>query len=320
MLANSPTSPPNGRHEDTFFLDASNGWLINARGEVHRTADGGATWQQLAQLTDSGRTIVNRCLAFSSATRGWIGNLNTTAGSILPNPSLFETTDGGRSWANISTRISGATVIGLCGMRVVTPNMVVTVGRWGGPAVFVKTTDGGRTWTSRALEPLVTGIVDVFFFNERDGFAVGGLGVGYSEAEQRASRTVILSTSDGGETWTQRYVSTAVGQWAWKIQFVTDQIGYVTTEGPTPEGVVLKTVDGGATWRPLAVAPGVAFEAVGFVSPDRGWVGAFPTLYSTADGGASWKALDYGTRINRMRVISDSLIYACGDREYRWSR
>src|SRR5262249_56554553 len=111
---------PNGRHEDTFFLDPANGWLINGRGEVHRTEDGGATWTQLAQLTDSGRTIVNRCLGFASTTRGWIGNLNTTAGGILPNASLFETTDGGRPWSNISPRLSGPTVVGPCGMAAAT--------------------------------------------------------------------------------------------------------------------------------------------------------------------------------------------------------
>jgi len=71
-----------------------------------------------------------------------------------------------------------------------------------------------------------------------------------------------------------------VGQWAWKIQFITDRIGYVTTEGPTPEGVVLKTTDGGATW----------------------------------------KALSFGTRVNRMRVLSESLVFASGDRVYRWTR
>src|SRR5687768_18200706 len=37
--------------------------------------------------------------------------------------------------------------------------------------------------------------------------------------------------------------SAGVGQWAWKIQFVTDRVGYVTTEGPAPDGAILKTTD-----------------------------------------------------------------------------
>jgi photosystem II stability/assembly factor-like uncharacterized protein len=317
MLSTSPVSPGSGRHDDLVFLDPDNGWLINTRGEVHRTTDGGATWQPLAQFPN---VIFPRCIGMASPSLGWIGNLNVTAGRIVPDSSLFETDDGGRSWTNISDRITGAPVIGLCGMRVVSPRIAVAVGRWGGPPVFVKTMDGGRSWTSRSLEGLATGLVDVAFLSEQEGFAVGGLGVGFTDAEARASRTVVLATSDGGATWQTRYTSTAVGQWAWKIQFVTDRVGYVTTEGPTPEGVVLKTTDGGVTWRALTVAPGVQFEAVGFVSPDRGWVGAFPTMFATSDGGASWAPLNFGVRVNRMRVLGDGLVFASGDRVYRWTR
>jgi hypothetical protein len=41
VLAGSPTSPAQNRHEDLVFLDASNGWLVNARAEVWGTKDGG---------------------------------------------------------------------------------------------------------------------------------------------------------------------------------------------------------------------------------------------------------------------------------------
>ncbi len=316
-LTGSPLSPGTSRHDDLFFLDASNGWLVNVRGEVHRTQDGGATWQLLSQFPAG--MVFPRCLGFASATRGWVGSLNITAGRLVPDSSLFETQDGGRTWTNVFTRLGGAPVVGLCGLRVLSPSIVAAVGRWCGPPVFVKTTDGGRTWTSRSLAPLVTGVVDLFFLDERNGFAVGGLGVGTSEAEERASRTVILATTDGGESWQTRYLSTGLGQWAWKIQFITDRIGYVTTEGPTPDGVILKTTDGGVTWRAMAVDPGVAFEGLAFVTPERGWVGSFPTLYGTADGGATWRSLAFGIRVNRMRVLSESLVFAAGDRVYRWT-
>jgi photosystem II stability/assembly factor-like uncharacterized protein len=316
VLPASPSSPANSRHEDIVFVDASNGWLVNGRAEVWGTQDGGNTWRQLAQLPGD---VVGRSIAFGSPEKGWVGNLNFTT-TPRENYALWETLDGGRTWSNISTRISGAPVAGLCGMRVLSPSVILAVGRWSGPPVFVKSIDGGSTWTSRSLSPLTSGLVDVFFFNELDGFAVGGLGDGPTEAEQRASRTVILATADGGETWQTRYTSTAVGQRAWKIHFANDRVGYVTTEGATAEGVVVKTTDGGANWRAIPVSSGRSFEGVGFVDADRGWVASGDSLFSTADGGMSWRPLAFGVSINRIRVVNDSLVYACGDRVYRWRR
>jgi photosystem II stability/assembly factor-like uncharacterized protein len=83
--------------------------------------------------------------------------------------------------------------------------------------------------------------------------------------------------------------------------------------------VVLKTVDGGGTWTPLVVSPGTTFQGVAFVDRERGWAGSFPTLFATTDGGASWTPLQFGTRVNRMRVVGSDLVYASGDRVYRWT-
>jgi photosystem II stability/assembly factor-like uncharacterized protein len=317
VLLGSPLSPPQERHDDLIFVDPNNGWLVNVRAEVHATHDGGTTWAHIADLPN---VIFPRSVGFASLSKGWIGNLNLTSGDPVPNSALWETLDGGHTWTNISHRIAGPNVVGLCGMRVLNPNFIVAVGRWNGPPLFVKSTDGGKTWTSRSLSPLVNGLVDVSFLNEREGFAVGALGDGATQATQDAAQTVILATTDGGESWQVRYTSPTSGQRAWKIQFANELVGYVTTEGSHPQGVVLKTTDGGTSWVPLLVSPDQSFEAVGFVDPDHGWVASPDTIYSTADGGATWKPLFFGTNVNRMRVLNDSLVFACGDRVYRWKR
>jgi photosystem II stability/assembly factor-like uncharacterized protein len=312
LLAGSPLAPPNDRHDDIFFLTEALGWLVNIRGDVYRTQDGGVSWSQLARVPPG-----LRCVGFASPERGWAGSLNLTN---MPEPDLglFETTDGGVTWANISTRIRGDFVAGLCGLRVVTPTSIYATGRWNGPAVFVASRDGGRSWSSRNLAPQATGLIDLWFFNEQDGFVVGGQGLGTSEAEQRASRTVILATADGGASWETVYLGDNPGEWAWKIQFVTTSIGFVSMEGPTPAGSVLKTSDGGRSWRRLAVEPGQSFEGVGFVTPERGWLGSGATLHATTDGGATWRRIDFGPRVNRIRALRSDLAYAAGDRVYRW--
>src|SRR5438093_8187592 len=314
LQASSPASPANRRHDDLAFLDEQTGWLVNTRGEVYATTDGGMRCDRLAQLPGD---VFPRCVGFASTGLGWLGNINLTNGP-QPDMALFETQDGGRTWSNISSRIAGAPVVGLCGMRVLSPSVVVAVGRWSGPAVFVKTVDGGRTWTSHGLDALTGGLVDVAFLDDRAGFAVGGFGDGSSEAQQRTSKVVVLATTDGGETWSVRYLGDRPGERGWKIHFVDASTGHVSIEGTDPVGSILRTTDGGLTWQRKPVAAGVSFEGIGFVSPERGWAGSGRTLYRTGDGGATWQALEFAAQVNRIRVVSPRRAFASGDRVYVW--
>jgi len=314
LQESSPASPDNRRHDDIAFLDEQAGWLVNTRGEVYGTTDGGGRWDRLAQFPND---VFPRCVGFASARLGWIGNINFT-GSPRPDMALFETQDGGRTWANVSTRIAGAPVTGLCGMRVLSPSVTVAVGRWSGPAVFVKTVDGGRTWTSRSLDALTGGAVDVAFLDGSTGFAVGGFGDGASDAQQRASRVVVLGTTDGGESWSVRHLGDQPGERGWKVQFVDAATGHVSIEGPGAVGSILRTTDGGATWQRRLVASGVSFEGIGFVTPERGWAGSGRTLYRTGDGGATWQALEFAASVNRIRVVGPRRAFASGDRVYAW--
>lgn len=313
VIQGSPDSGQGARHDDVFFLDPNQGWLINGRGETYRSTDAGRTWTQISKVN-----VFLRTVGFASPQLGWVGNYNFT-NTPVPDMALWETRDGGVTWNNISLRIRGPAVAGLCGLQVINATTVVAVGRWNGPPVFVKSTDAGQSWTSLDFRPLATGMVDVRFLDERLGFVVGGLGVGTPDADQRASRTVVLRTVDGGATWQTVYASTQTGQWAWKIHFVDRQTGYVTTEGPTPQGFILKTVDGGNTWTERMVESGQSFEGVAFITPLKGWIGSFDGLRATDDGGVTWRKLDIGPATNRMRVLSDGRVVGCGQQIYQHS-
>lgn len=311
VLPNSPVSPAQSRHEDVFFLSRTTGWLVNLRGEIHRTQDGGETW--LLQHVDP--TVLFRSVGFADERVGWAGNLNLT-NTPEPLNALYETRDGGGTWTNITSRVAGREPVGICGIWVVDRATVYAAGRWNGPAVFVKSLDGGRSWRAFDLAPLATGLVDVYFFDRERGIVVGGRGVGSSEQEQRASQTVILGTQDGGVSWQVRHLSSAFGEWGWKISFPSRSVGYVATQGPAGSGVVLKTTDGGATWQELVVGAGLGFSGIGFATTQIGWVGGVDA-HETRDGGATWRAVRLGEGLNRFRMAGD-VGYAAGRQAYRF--
>jgi photosystem II stability/assembly factor-like uncharacterized protein len=317
-LANAPLAE--GRFDDVFFINPSVGWIVEVgASKIYKTIDGGESWDEVLDGGDAfGYHVGFRCIGFVDDQLGWSGNLNFHNNPI-PGRSLFETRDGGDTWENISDRITGFDPAGICGLWVVDSQTIYGTGRWNGPPVFVKTIDGGMNWSSEDMRPLVTGLVDVFFFNPDTGFVVGGHGVGSSLEEQRFSKAVILYTEDGGDFWRAVYHGTDDGYWCWKISFPSRKIGYVSTQGDVNPQHVLKTIDGGLTWDEITIGQGSGFSGIGFISDSLGWVAA-DLAHATANGGASWEPVDnIGRRINRFRIYSDTLGYAVGRTVYKYS-
>lgn len=315
-LGAAPVSPGDARHDDLFFLSPDLGWLVNTRGEIHQTRDGGRTWTLLHSDPD----VRFRSVGFATPEVGWAGDINAFN---RPEPlhALYESRDGGRTWTNITTAVAGPEPVGLCGLWVVDGSTVYAVGRWSGPAVFVRTRDGGASWSSVDLAPLATGAVDVRFFDAEHGLVTGGDGVGNSPEAQGSSRTVVLRTEDGGDTWEVAHSSDRTGTWGWKFSFPTPQVGYLATQGPARAGIVLKTTDGGRTWSELQVAEDVGFSGIGFATAQLGWVGGDDDeVFETLDGGLTWSRVHLGTSLNRFRMLGPDLGYASGRTVYRFER
>lgn len=318
VLANGPVRPDANHHMDIAFINADTGWMADIDGKLWRTMDAGATWT----MTNFSASILMRSVAFVSASHGFVGNLNNFVNPV-PGVALWETTDSGKTLMNITARVSGPAPVGVCGMWAVDDTTVVAVGRWNGPAIFMRTVNAGLTWTSIDLAPLATGIVDVFFKDPMHGIAVGGDGVGSTGAEQLASHTVILGTIDGGATWQLRFKSAQSGTWAWKISFPSDSIGYVSEQGPSLGGLVVKTTDGGVTWTELSTGAPDEFGGIGFATNNVGWVGSDTATYETDDGGATWSEVRFGTSaqgedLNRFRMLPGAIGYAAGHAMYKF--
>ena len=181
-----PNSPFNGyRSEDVFFVDADNGWAVigSGGGRVYRTTDGGDNWKNTSNPNGYLRST-----GFASSTKGWVGVLNSSA-------RLYETNDGGFTMTDVTSRIQPSIPGGICGIWVVNDQIAYAVGQYNGPAYVIKTTDGGQTWASTDLTLYVDTLIDVYFFDELHGLAIGGLGELTGAIVPR-----IIGTDDGGAT------------------------------------------------------------------------------------------------------------------------
>ncbi len=302
-----PNSPFNGyRSEDVFFVDANNGWAVigSGGGQVYRTTDQGENWELVS--SPSGYL---RSTGFASTTKGWVGVLFSSA-------QLYETSNGGSTMADVTSRIQPGIPGGICGIWVVNDQVVYGVGQYNGPAYVIKTTNGGASWTSTDLSAFLGTLVDVYFFDEMHGLALGGFGELNGDIVPR-----IIGTDDGGATWTVRHTANSIERaWGWKLSFPTPNIGYASIEffNDPMDGYLLKTINGGETWTEVPVPGGGSMQGGGFITPDLGWTSGRGVTSVTTDGGDSWQqiALDDGG-INRFRFLGDSLGFAAGHQIYR---
>jgi photosystem II stability/assembly factor-like uncharacterized protein len=296
-----PNAPTLNRLDDVVFVDERTGWVAGHNGFIHRTTDGGATWQS-AEYPG----ILFRSLAFTSPSRGW-------AGTLTPSSPLWSTQDGGVTWQPV-TNLPDPQPLGICGMRAVS-GVVYGVGRYNGPAIVVKSMDG-VTWTTMDLTPLgAFGLVDCHFVDADSGFVLGGAGTDINVDPV----PFVASTWNGGATWEVRHRGTEQGGWCWKVSFPSRRIGYASIESFAEYSDVLKTTDGGLTWTETPSFTMGRLQGLGFVSEQRGWAGGDQNTFTTTDGGRSWTVDDFGSRLNRIRFLGPSLGFASGSTVYMFA-
>ena len=179
------------------FVSRSVGYAVNARGGVYRTTDGGVTWT--AKYLDGG-TYTNdlRSVKFANPEVGW------TVGS---SGLIFKTVDGGESWVrqwlpDLGNGVAASHLNVLSVVDSETVQILASDSGWDSYShrTFV-TSDGGNTW---AFRPVAAGPVgqdvpwspaySMAFGDSAHGWICGG--------------SVILGTSDGGESWDLPYVNT----------------------------------------------------------------------------------------------------------------
>jgi photosystem II stability/assembly factor-like uncharacterized protein len=305
-LPSSPVVGTYGRCDDVWFFNERIGWT-GLLGTVYRTVDGGSTWKA---FETSPRLSAIRCIAFTTASRGWIG-------SVVDSIALWATADSGTTW--VPVELPAPKPRGICGLSLVGTSVVYGSGAWYGTPTLVKSTDGGASWKSIDLSGIATGLVDCHFFSPDSGFVVGRVGTGWLTDW----RALVLFTPDGGTTWETRYTGTHLQSLCWKISFPSRRVGYISVESfdnATPTHC-LKTVDGGNTWREVVLTPtgSIDMQGIGFVNEQVGWAGGGGGMFSTTDGGVTWVPVDWGMDVNRFRFLGPNLGFASGHTIYKYS-
>ncbi|MEM7103705.1 MAG: YCF48-related protein [Bacteroidota bacterium] len=297
------------RFEDMFWLDANIGWVVDGGGQILKTEDGGATWDQ--QFYDSDYYF--RSVEFLDENVGFAGTLS----SAESNGSLWKTTDGGITWNNI-TNLLPKSVLGICGMAVADDQTIFITGVFYGFAYIMKSSDQGLTWTYQNMGALCLGLVDIHFLTPLHGFAVG------QTAQGTGLRAVIIETNDGGNSWQIAKTGDFNNQRAWKLQFINEMVGFASIEEFEPSPQYFKTIDGGQTWVLKDInTPNSSgtMQGIGFLNEDLGWVGGWSSLfYQTIDGGVTWEYMpSVGGSFNRFFRIDEGLIYTSGSDVYRYA-
>ncbi|HVA91788.1 MAG TPA: YCF48-related protein [Chloroflexota bacterium] len=216
--ASSSAPTPNLTAVD--FVDAQHGW-VGGNG-IFATTDGGRHWTRQY----AGSTAVAG-IAFGDRTHGWAWS------DTYAKPSLLlHTTDGGAHWApqRSSQPVSSLQAVGAQGGYA-----VLGVGPGG---VLVRTVDGGSHWHAVGTPRPVT---SACFTDPAHGWAVEVQG------------DTVLSTSNGGRTWSQRLSAGSDFQYGGQIACTGSQNAWALLYGGVGMNQMsyslFHTADGGAHWR-----------------------------------------------------------------------
>ena len=227
------------------FISPRKGWAVGALGEVLRTVDGGAHWEQSklpsGWVNNEFKGWVN-CFSFADEFNGWI---------LGDHGQAYQTTDGGRSWHSRSPQL--LSVLGAMSsvpdfkeVRFFTKDVGFMIVESRGvheseneyvirPSTvrILKTENGGRQWVLQG-EVMTAPIVRAYLLSEQEWWL------------QSSSRRALLHTLDSGKSWMQTKLPDDANGGV--LLFVDSSTIWMLSHGAGFDGSNLLTRDGGKTW------------------------------------------------------------------------
>ncbi|TSJ42396.1 YCF48-related protein [Fluviicola chungangensis] len=256
---------------DVVFTSAAEGWSCGIRGTVLHTVDNGSTWS----LIESPVQTAFLKIGAADPQNIWI---------VDEQGKAFHTPNGGTNWYYSTISQAGANLMDI---DFPTPQ----VGYVAGPSYIYKTVNGGGNWTEdwypgvnyMALDFLNadTGIVITTeqIFRTSDSAVTWSeitptVGVhAYNDIAYPAIDTayvvgyqgIILSTYDGGNTWTLQNSGTT--------SVLTDVTFSSSTHGRASgyDGTILVTWDAGVTWIPESTPAAIQISGITMTQDNSAW-------------------------------------------------
>lgn len=237
-----------------IFVSDSIGFAAGNKETILKTVNRGTTWT-LKQI-DTTKSIAR------------IFYLDSTLIAVSGNGAIYRSTNLGEDWITVNdSAISNVESV------LFTDSSTGYLSKTGDIA---KTEDGGKTWNFLFKPVLNDYLRAVCAVDSNTAFAAGDSGV-------------IVSTKDGGNSWTLH--ETGFTGNFFGIHFPTPTHGWAVGNSAT----IFHTSDGGETWEEQGnpFSSVYDFNAVKFINNDTGLVaGTKGALLRTTDGGKNWEILD----------------------------
>lgn len=277
----SQTSNTSNNLNSIFFVDGTTGWAVGENGTILRTADAGITWNALEILQFSGIQEVE----FTSTSRGWIVN---------DQGEIYLSNNGGSAWERL---LSGSPLFGL---SVPGTEFQGEEGYAVGDLGRISSTVDGENWEDFQNIPTSNKLLDVFFPNAHQGWAVGTGGT-------------IVFTNDRSDSWSPQSAPAGVGNLN-SVHFITREHGIAVGDG----GKIIKTTNRGSSWTEIPSSTTENLNGVFFTSETNvRIVGNNGTSLVSTDGGESWVSETIpgagSTNFSSLYFVRNDLGWVAGD-------